>query len=126
MNDGNRSPAGIQDLMEQIREFAAQRDWEQFHSPRNLLLALQGEVGELSEIFQWVGDSGITPEWLTENRDRIASEVADVLIYLLRFADVLELDALQCAQDKLELNIARYPVDKARGNSHKYTEFDNG
>ena len=90
------------------------------------MLALQGEVGELSELFQWVGDSGITPEWLTENRDRIASEVADVLIYLLRFADVLELDPLQCANDKLALNDARYPVDKARGNSRKYTEFDNG
>ena len=108
-----------------IRDFAEERDWGKFHSPRNLLLALQGEVGVLSKLFQWVGDSGITPEWLTENRDRIASEVADVLIYLLRFADVLELDALQCAQEKLAFNNARYPVDKARGNSRKYTEFDN-
>src|SRR5437016_1390306 len=108
------------DLIESVRQFVRERDWEQFHSPKNLILALVGEVGELSEIFQW-----LTPEEedrVMEDESTAAAvraEIADVLIYLLRLGDVLGVDVLEAGAAKLELNRERYPVREFRGRARK-------
>ena len=109
----------IQDLQNELRKFAEDRDWNQFHTVKNLLLALTGEVGELAEVFQWLDDADI--ENLTiENRIRAQQELADVLLYLIRLSDKLDIDLIQAAQDKLEINAKKYPVSEAKGNATKY------
>jgi len=112
----------LESLREQLRDFAAARDWEQFHSPKNLAMALSVEAGELLEIFQWLTEEqsrNPAPEVLAAASD----EVADVLLYLVRLADKLGIDPIAAANRKLVANAAKYPVDKARGNSKKYTEL---
>ena len=109
--------AGLRDA---LRRFAAERDWEQFHTPRNLATALSVEAAELLEPFQWLTDEqscGLAPQTLASVRE----EMADVLLYLVRLADVLDVDLLAAARDKMVLNAQKYPIDKARGNSRKYT-----
>jgi NTP pyrophosphatase (non-canonical NTP hydrolase) len=105
-----------------VREFAAARAWDRYHTPKNLAMALSVETAELLEPFQW-----LTPEESLaldpDKREAVRQEIADVLIYLTRLADVLEIDPLQAAADKLELNARRYPVEKAHGNARKYDEF---
>lgn len=97
------------DLARRLRSFAAARDWERHHTPRNLLLALSGEVGELCAELQWLPDA-VTPEsWEPELRQRVTDEVADVLIYLVRFADVCGIDPVAAAGRKIERNEARFP-----------------
>ena len=112
----------LEELRTRLREFAAARDWDQFHSPKNLAMALAGEAGELLEVFQW----------LTEEQSRAlepaaqaaaSEEIADVLLYLVRIADRLGIDPIAAAKRKLEDNERRYPADKARGSSRKYTEL---
>lgn len=109
-------------LRDDLRSFAAERDWEQFHTPKNLAAALIVEAAELLEPFQW-----LTPQQSaqldTASKDKIAQEIADVLIYLVRLADVLGIDPLQAAQKKLVLNASKYPVKNSQGNSTKYTDF---
>lgn len=106
-------------LRDALRVFAAQRDWERFHTPKNLAMALSGEAGEVVEHFQW-----LTPEGSAAldgaHREEVAMELADVLLYLIRLADVLEIDLADAAQRKLAINAERYPVEKARGRSEKY------
>ena len=114
----------VQALATALAAFARERDWEQFHSPKNLLLALTGEVGELAEVFQWMSDkeskvAAANPQTAQAVRD----ELADVLLYLVRLADVLGVDLNKAAQDKLRTNAAKYPADKAKGTSKKYTEM---
>lgn len=94
-----------------LEEFARVRGWEQYHSPRNLLLALVGEVGELSEIFQWKGEveRGL-PNWSAAEREHLEEEVSDVLLYLVRLADVCGLDLGHAALSKLVKNANKYPV----------------
>jgi dCTP diphosphatase len=109
-------------LRDDLREFTADRDWEQFHSPKNLAMALSGEAGELLEIFQWLTEEqsrNLDARALAAARD----EVADVLLYLVRLADRLGIDPLAEARRKLADNERKYPVDKARGNARKYTEL---
>lgn len=105
-----------------IRTFAQARDWEQFHTPKNLSMALSVEVAELMEHFQW-----LTPDQSTglglKTKQEIGYEIADVLIYLTRLADVLGIDPLHAAFEKIEINAAKYPVDKARGNNTKYDKL---
>jgi dCTP diphosphatase len=106
-------------LRERVRAFARERDWEQFHSPKNLAMALIVEAAELVEPFQWLSEA--ESRMLTEaSRQAVAEEIGDVLIYLTRLADVLGIDPLQAAAAKLEINARKYPVDKARGTSRKY------
>lgn len=115
--DGN-----LTDLRDALRRFAAERDWEQFHTPKNLAMALSVEAAELLEHFQWSTDSvpvGFTPKALQE----VGDEAADVLLYLVRLADKLEIDLLRAAAAKIEKNAKKYPVEKARGNSKKYTDL---
>ncbi|EFJ16919.1 hypothetical protein SELMODRAFT_115605 [Selaginella moellendorffii] len=112
----------LQELAKKMDDFAKARDWDQFHSPRNLLLALVGEVGELSEVFQWKGEvqKGL-PDWTAAEKEHLGDELSDVLLYLTRLADVCGVDLSQAALRKLAKNDKKYPVDKCRGSSNKYT-----
>jgi NTP pyrophosphatase (non-canonical NTP hydrolase) len=109
-------------LQGDLRDFAAEREWEPFHTPKNLVMALANEVGELIEIFQW-----LTPEQslaiMNEQSaaEHIGDEVADVFAYLLRLCDVLGIDLEQAMLDKIQKNARKYPVEQARGTAVKYT-----
>ena len=110
----------LQSLRDQLRTFAAERDWDQFHSPKNLAAALAVEASELLEHFQWLTEAQsqqLPPETLGEVR----AEVADVLLYLIRISDKLGIDLVEAAKAKIVLNAEKYPVEKARGSSKKYT-----
>jgi dCTP diphosphatase len=113
--------AAIQSLTDQLRRFAAERDWEQFHSPKNLAAALSVEAAELLEHFQWLTDeqSRNLPQ---ETRVAVGQEVADVFLYLLQIADKLQIDLAAAATEKLALNAAKYPADQVRGSSRKYSD----
>jgi len=109
-------------LAARLREFAVERDWEQFHSPKNLAMALVGEAGELAAEFQWLTEAqSQAPD--AAQLARIRAECADVLNYLVRLADKLDIDLIAAANDKIADNARRYPADKVRGNSKKYTEY---
>ncbi len=107
-------------LRNQQRRFAEARDWPQFHTPKNLAMALSVEAAELLECFQW-----LTPEQSAQitgrERHAVEEEVADVLLYLLRLSDVLGIDLLQAAQRKMAVNARKYPVALARGSARKYS-----
>ena len=112
----------LESLREQLRDFAAARDWEQFHSPKNLAMALSVEAGELLEIFQWLTEEqsrNPAPEVLAAASD----EVADVLLYLIRLCDQLGVDPIVAANRKVLANARKYPAEKARGNSKKHNEL---
>lgn len=112
----------LRSLTTQLYQFAKDRDWQQFHSPKNLASALVVEAGELLEHFQWLTEEqsrSLSPE----KRDAVGAEVADVLLYLIQLATALGLDPIAEAQAKLELNAQRYPIDLARGSSKKYNEL---
>ena len=111
-------------LQELLRQFVHDRDWEQFHTPRNMILALMGEVGELAELFQWLSDEKAS----TIMRDpvlagRVQEELADVFSYVLRLSDVLGINLGKALTAKIRVNAQRYPVERARGNATKYTDF---
>jgi dCTP diphosphatase len=112
----------LEDLRAKLADFAAERDWDQFHNPKNLAMAVAGEVGELVEHFQW-----LTPEQAAnlphETREEVALEAADVLLFLLRLCDKLGIDLAAAAERKLELNAAKYPVEKSRGLATKYDKL---
>lgn len=113
---------GVDQLREQLRQFAEARDWDQFHSPKNLAMALAGEAGELLENFQWLTEEQSrhpSPEVLAA----ASEEIADVLLYLIRLADKLGIDPVEAAGRKMLANAEKYPVHKARGNARKYTEL---
>jgi dCTP diphosphatase len=111
-------------LQEQLRQFADERDWAQFHTPKNFVMALTGEVGELTEIFQW-----LTPEQSADVaedprlRVRAGEEMADVLAYLLMLADALDVDLAAALSRKMQANEEKYPVHLARGSAAKYDEL---
>ncbi len=111
-------------LTEAVRRFAEAREWGQFHTPKNLAMALSGEVGELVAELQWLTDEQVGIQVADSPlRDRVEDEVADVLMYLVRFADVCGIDPVAAARAKLGRNETRYPVDKARGSARKYTDL---
>ena len=112
-----------ENLQARIRDFAQERDWEKFHTPRSLIMAMQSELGELAEILQWIPDAEINEEWINENRVRLAEEIADVYIYLLRLADVVSIDLELAADSKIDRNAEKYPIHLAKGNAKKYTDF---
>jgi len=115
-------PASLEALRDALRQFASERDWNQFHSPKNLAIALSVEAAELLEHFQWMpeADSAVLAP---EQHAKVREEVADVLLYLIRLADKLDIDLLPAAAEKIEVNRRKYPVEKARGSSKKYTEL---
>lgn len=114
------------DTLDQLRErlaaFADERDWDQFHNPKNLAMALAGEAGELVEHFQWLtfDEAANLPP---TTRDEVALECADVLLFLLRLADKLDIDLVAAANKKLHLNAQKYPVEKSRGKATKYDKL---
>jgi NTP pyrophosphatase (non-canonical NTP hydrolase) len=112
----------LEGLRTQLRAFAAARDWDPFHSPKNLAMALSAEAGELAEVFQWLTEEQ-SRRLDAKTRSAAADEVADVLLYLVRIADKLDIDLLAEAERKLADNERRYPIDKARGSAKKYTDF---
>lgn len=119
----SRTMTDLDQLRTRLRRFSAARDWDQFHSPKNLTMALSVEVAELVEHFQWLTQD----ESKTLSEDKLAEvrmELADVLIYLVRLADKLDIDLVEAAAAKMSSNEERYPVDQAKGNARKYTEFD--
>lgn len=112
---------GMLDLRNRLRAFAAERDWDQFHAPKNLAIALSVEASELLEHFQWLSEkdsSALPPQTLAKVRE----EMADVLLYLIRLADKLDVDLIEASRNKIEINAAKYPVDTARGSSKKYSD----
>lgn len=112
---------GVSDLIElrdRLREFTEERDWAQFHDPKSVILALVGEVGELAELFQWVpADEAVARAGAEPLRSRAGEEIADVLIYLIRLADVLGLDLAEVATRKLAASHDRYPADEHRSSA---------
>ena len=117
------SNTGLDTLKHRLREFAEARDWDQFHSPKNLSMALSAEVAEIVEHFQWLTEE----KSKTLSQDKLAeveTELADTLIYLIRLADKLDIDLLKAAKNKIEINEQKYPVEKAKGSAKKYTELD--
>lgn len=116
----SQSPCtSLEQLREAVRAFAEERDWDQFHSPKNLAMALSVEAAELLEHFQWLSEPA-SRELGGGQRVEVAAEMADVLIYLVRLADKLEVDLLQAASAKLVVNARKYPADQVRGSSSKY------
>lgn len=113
------SPDSIDSLRAQLAAFVAERNWEQFHTPKNLALALVAEVGELVEHFQWRTDAELTPLGGGELREAIEDELADVLIYLVRLGDVLAVDLLAASERKVRYNARRYPAGEVSGSAEK-------
>lgn len=124
MSDSDSSSAPLVDVVKlaaSLQRFADDRDWQQFHSPKNLILALTGEVGELCEIFQWMSDAdSISAATDPETGQAVKDELADVLMYLVRLSSVLGIDLNEAVTRKLASNGQKYPVDKAKSTSKKY------
>jgi NTP pyrophosphatase (non-canonical NTP hydrolase) len=112
----------LTELRDLVRQFVDERDWDKFHSPKNLATALSVEASELLEPFQWLA-SGDSQELGDAKLDGIRHEMADVLMYLIRLADKLDVDLFQAVLAKMDINRAKYPADKVRGDSRKYTDY---
>jgi dCTP diphosphatase len=117
--------AATSDLLELrdiVRQFATERDWQQFHTPKNLAMALSVEVAELVEHFQWL-QTGADHELDDKQRLGIRHELADSLVYLIRLADCVNVDLRSAVLEKMQLNREKYPIDKVKGQSRKYTDY---
>ena len=112
----------MDELIQKIRDFNRERDWEQFHSPKNLAMALSVEVSEIVEEFQWLTeDESRHPG--PDKAAKIKQEIADAMIFLTNLADKLGIDPIEAAKEKIEINKRKYPAELARGKALKYTEF---
>lgn len=109
-------------LSKRLAKFAKDRDWDQFHAPKNLVMALSVEAAELTEHFQWLTEEQ-SNKLSKEKLDEVAFEMADIYIYLTRLATKLEVDLPQYVEDKININEERYPIDKVHGSSKKYNEY---
>lgn len=118
------APDSLASLRLRIRAFAEARAWERYHTPKNLAMALAVEAAELLEPFQWLTAEQSQTLDATQ-REAVRQEIADVLIYLTRLADLLDIDLLDAAAHKLEINARKYPVEKAYGNARKYPDFSH-
>ena len=113
----------LEQLQQRLRAFCAERDWQQFHSPKNLSMALIAEAAELVEHFQWLSEeqsANLSPEKLAE----VELELADIQIYLIELADLLRLDLMKAVDKKIAINAQKYPADKVRGSAKKYNEYE--
>jgi NTP pyrophosphatase (non-canonical NTP hydrolase) len=107
-----------------IEQFSLDRDWDKFHTPKNLLIALIAEMGELSEVVLWKSDQDLEKYLLSgEGKEKISEEIADVAIYLIRLCQKLNINLLEIIKSKMEKNNSKYPVNKSKGNSKKYTDL---
>lgn len=114
----------LAELRARINDFVAERDWAQFHTPKNLAMAMIVEAAELVEQFQW--DTPQESQQLTqEKREAVSHELADTFVYLLRIAEVLNIDLIEAANSKIDLNAKKYPADQARGSNAKYTAYES-
>ena len=121
--ESNQGRDSLQQLNRRLREFARQRDWEQFHSPKNLAMAMIAECAELVEHFQWLTEEqsyNLAPE----KREEVALELADILIYLIRCSERLDIDLVEAARQKIEINEKRYPAERVRGDARRADEYD--
>jgi dCTP diphosphatase len=125
---GFEASVTLERLRGAMAAFVAEREWERFHTPRNVLLALVGEVGEVAELFQWRGEvpRGLDASWSAADREHLGEELSDVLLYLVRLADLSGIDLPSAALRKMRKNAEKYPADKCRGSSAKYTAYENG
>ena len=117
------STGELEALRRKLAAFAAARDWDQFHAPKNLAMALIAECAELVEHFQWLSEkqsAALTPE----KKAQVRLELADILIYLVRIADKLDIDLLDAARDKIAINEQRYPADEVRGDARRASEYE--
>lgn len=111
----------MEKLIIKLREFAEERDWDKFHSPKNLIMALTGEVGELNEIYQWLDTENSKLENLSQKDiEKTKEELADIFLYTLRLADKLKIDLIEEANNKIEINHEKYPIETSKGNAIKY------
>ena len=111
----------LNDLINKLRVFSNERDWDQFHSPKNLIMALTSEVGELSDIFQWLSEEQSKIENIdSKSLEKRKEEIADVFLYILRIADKLNIDLEKEAVKKIRINAEKYPIELSKGNSVKY------
>ena len=122
VSDNSASVLDIAAITSKLRRFANERDWNQYHSPKNLAMALTVEAGELLEIFQWLTENQ-SREPSQQQMEQIRHEVADVMLYLIRLSDVLDINLDKALADKMALNEQRYPADKVKGSARKYTEY---
>lgn len=119
----SNSNDSLQQLRARVNAFVAERDWAQFHTPKNLAMAMIVEAAELVEQFQW--DTPADSQMLTpEKRVAVSHELADTFVYLLRIAEVLDIDLIAAANEKVDLNAKKYPVEKAKGSNAKYTAYE--
>ena len=119
-------PTEFEDLLSKIQAFSDARDWSQFHTIKNLIVAVSAEVGELAEVVQWKSDEEAAAYLSTpEGKSKLSEEVADVAIYLLRICQQQELNFVEILNKKMDLNSIKYPVVKSKGNALKYTELNN-
>lgn len=114
---------GLENLRNRLAKFAAARDWDQFHSPKNLAMALIAESAELVEHFQWLTEDA-SRSLSAKRRKAVSQELADILIYLIRTADKLDIDLVQAANEKITTNEKRYPAAKVRGDARRASEYD--
>jgi NTP pyrophosphatase (non-canonical NTP hydrolase) len=120
---GNYMIESLESLRDRLREFAKERDWDQYHTPKNLSMALIAEAAELVEHFQWVdGDQSHLLE--DKTRQSVEEELADILIYLVRISDKLGVNLLAAAERKIAINEKKYPAELVRGSAKKYTEYE--
>ncbi len=112
----------MEDVIEDIRRFRDERDWKQFHNPKDLAISISIEAAELLEEFQWKSEPDVEKH-VAEKRDQISDEVADVAIYLFELADILGIDVKDAIRAKLIKNAIKYPVEKSKGVSTKYTDL---
>jgi NTP pyrophosphatase (non-canonical NTP hydrolase) len=117
-----RATDHLRELRDALRRFSAERDWDRYHAPKNLAMALSVEAAELLEHFQWLSEEE-SRSLSAQQLAKVREELADVLIYLVRLADKLDVDLIAAARDKLVVNAQKYPADKARGNNRKYNEI---
>ena len=112
----------MDELIEMIRDLNAARDWDQFHSPKNLAMALSVEVAELMEIFQWMSEEEST-QLSKDKRTKLAEEIGDIMIYLVNLSDKFGINPITAAKKKLKLNEVKYPSYITRGSARKYSEY---
>lgn len=113
----------LKTIKEKLRKFSQERDWDQYHSPKNLAMAMSVEVSELLEIFQWSNDGGIEKIEDKETKKQIEEEIADIFNYLVKFVDLMDLDLEELSLEKIKKNDMKYPVNKFKGKSDKYNKL---
>ncbi len=118
------SKDSLTDLTSKLKDFAVKRDWEQFHSPKNLAMALSGECGELLEHFQWLTEQQ-SRHISDDKKQEVAHEMADILIYLLRLSERLDINLVNAVHEKMAINEKRFPVEKVKGDARRGSEYSD-